>query len=466
MEREVTNNMFSITEPILVDNSIEAKEFKSFNPQSYAEINTSGHTIEIDVPAGDAYYRPSDSFINIKGRLIRADNDQAYARDVQIGLINNALMYLFENIQYSLGGKIVERLNYPGHTTSILGYLSYPDDFNTSTGLKQLWCKDTNVNAVSTKYVRSPLVPAVAANADVPAIAAGTFTPTEEPTYNQGFAARRSVLLDNDSPGSFSFNIPFSHIFGFAEYDKILYNLSHNLKFTRRADVLAIHKANNNVNDGKIILTDIRWIIPKIKPSTKDRQSLLELVLNKSILPVHFCARNDEHRILNETTSFEWVLNKSAGVEKPRWIIVGFQTDKNTTQVQNPAVFDHINLNGACVKLNGDRYPSDTVEIDFRRNNYVRFYEMADEFKREYYGINNLIGGTQINFASYKSLFPLFVFDVRHQSEQVRSNVMSIEINFTFSENVPANTHAYAVILSDRIFKLTSDGQTPMMETY
>ena len=123
-------------------------------------------------------------------------------------------------------------------------------------------------------------------------------------------------------------------------------------------------------------------------------------------------------------------------------------------------------MNGACVKLNGDRYPSDTVEIDFRRNNYVRFYEMADEFKREYYGINNLIGGTQINFASYKSLFPLFVFDVRHQSEQVRSNVMSIEINFTFNENVPANTHAYAVILSDRIFKLTSDGQTPMMETY
>ena len=91
---------------------------------------------------------------------------------------------------------------------------------------------------------------------------------------------------------------------------------------------------------------------------------------------------------------------------------------------------------------------------------------MADKFKKEYYGFNNLIGGTQISFTAYKSLFPLLVFDVRHQSEQVRSNVMGIQLQFQFSVDVPANTDAYVTVLSDRLFKLASNGQTPIMTTY
>ena len=161
------------------------------------------------------------------------------------------------------------------------------------------------------------------------------------------------------------------------------------------------------------------------------------------------------------------MLNSSAGIEKPRWIIIGMQTNRISTQEQNPAVFDHCNLTSACVKLNGDRFPSDYLDVDFSRNDYTKLYEMADLFKREHFAINNLIGGTQIDFPSFKNLFPLLVFDVRHQSEQLRSNVMSIKLELKFGEAVPQNTHLYAIIISDRIFRLTSDGQsTPRVETY
>ena len=272
--------------------------------------------------------------------------------------------------------------------------------------------------------------------------------------------------MSADPRGNFSFIIPFSHIFGFSEYDKVLYNMEHILKFTRGDDNLPIHRGNG-VTAGKILLTDIRWVIPQVIPSPVKRTQLLELVKNKTLIPLHFCARSDGHTTVNtDVRSFDWMLNSSAGVEKPRWIILGLQTDKIRTQEQNPAIFDHANLTSACVKLNGDRYPSDYIDINFTRNDHVKLYEMAENFKKDYYGINNLIGGMQINLLSYKNLYPIIVFDVRHQSEQVKSNIMSIGLELRFEQPIPAETHLYTIIISDRLFRLTSDGQTPRMETY
>ena len=37
---------------------------------------------------------------------------------------------------------------------------------------------------------------------------------------------------------------------------------------------------------------------------------------------------------------------------------------------------------------------------------------MFDDFKKDYYGIDSLVGGTQVNFPAFKTLFPILVFDV------------------------------------------------------
>lgn len=457
METEVQNEMFTQQSKIIVDNTVERKRDVSFIPQSRADFNRNNGTIEIDIPASDEYYMVSKSFLKVKGRLVRA-NDAAYDAAAQVALINNALMYLFSSIEYSLGGVKIETLDFPGHTTSMLGYLSYPDDF--SAGLNQCWRKDTGVHASSTEYTASPLV---AAGVVIPA---GQFTPQRNPNYNEGFAVRRKLLMDNDAPGEFSFNVPFSHMFGFAEYDKVLYNLRHTLRFTRASDDMPIHRANG-VAAGKILLTDIRWVIPKITPSVEMRARLLESVKSRQEVPISFSGRTGEHTIVTQNVrNYEWMINRAAGIEKPRWIIVGFQTDKTSTQEQNPAVFDHINVTNAFVQLNSEKYPSEDTTVDFATNDYVDFCDMAEEFKREHYEFNNLIGGTQIDMINYKKLFPLLVFDLRHQSEVIKSNIMSMKLNFKFSANVPAQTSMYVVIISDRVMKLTSDGQKPMIVNY
>ena len=95
---------------------------------------------------------------------------------------------------------------------------------------------------------------------------------------------------------------------------------------------------------------------------------------------------------------------------------------------------------------------------DFGRNEYSKLYSMFDDFK-EYYGIDSLVGATQVNFAGFKSLFPIIVLDVRRQNEVLKTGVMDIQVRFEFGTTVPANTTANAVIISDRLYKMASDGK-------
>ena len=182
MQTEIDNDVLVLQTKVLVDNSIERKDYKAFIPQSKADFNNFGHTIEIRTPGSDAYYIPSQSYIEVKGQLVRNDNNNAYPADAQIALINNAVMYMFSSFEYRLGGQIMETLNFPGQTTSMLGYLIYPDDFNSSSGLKQCWSKDTTSSADSVEFGASANVPAAG------------YRPNRNDNFNQGFAIRRKLL--------------------------------------------------------------------------------------------------------------------------------------------------------------------------------------------------------------------------------------------------------------------------------
>jgi len=245
-ESNIIDSSLNILEPVNYDNSIESFQFVDYTPQSQANLNASrGIPIQIEINASDNYINPAKTYLVIQGQLVRADNNNAYAAADEVTLINNAMMYLFSEIRYSVGGQIMERISNPGQITTMLGYLSQPDDYNTSAGLKSCWNKDTTNNANSEEYIASVAAPAAG------------YTPRKNPEYNQGFAVRKGLMMSANPRGSFSFIIPFDHMFGFGDYNKVLYNIKHSLILTRDiSDNQAIHRANAPV-DGKINLTEI-----------------------------------------------------------------------------------------------------------------------------------------------------------------------------------------------------------------
>ena len=72
--------------------------------------------------------------------------------------------------------------------------------------------------------------------------------------------------------------------------------------------------------------------------------------------------------------------------------------------------------------------------------------------------MDELVSNPNITPLDYKSLFPLFVFDVSKQSERIKNSVTDIQIKAQFNANVAANTEAFAVVISDRMLKFQSDG--------
>ena len=332
----------------------------------------------------------------ITGQLVRADNNNAYGENVEVAFVINAMMYLFSQIKLTVGGKIMEQISNPGQVTSMLAYLTQPDDYNSNAGLKSCWSKDTTNHGDSNQFVASVAAPAAG------------YIPTKNPNYNQGFAARRGLLMSANPRGSFEFVIPLDHMFGFAGYDKLIYNVKHSLTLTRSgSDNLAIYRANG-VQNGKIKITNITWRVPHVEPETATKMELRNIIAKKESIPVGFMARNDESLTVPQARNFTWKLSLTSGIEKPRWIIVGFQTDRNTTQEQNSTVFNHLTVTNAYATLNGQRYPIYDTTNNFSSNNYSNFYEQFDNYKKKKFGFNSLIGGTQVSYPAFKTLFSTF----------------------------------------------------------
>ena len=83
-----------------------------------------------------------------------------------------------------------------------------------------------------------------------------------------------------------------------------------------------------------------------------------------------------------------------------------------------------------------------------------RFYDFANR----YYGIDNLLAGRAVNPDAFKSLYPIQVFNVSKQSERLTEGVIDLTLRMEFSAAVPANTQAYALVISDLMLKYKSDG--------
>ena len=432
-------DILQITEDIPVDDSIYEYEYKEYNPITGTDLNRG--SIVITIESQDIYTHPAESFLVIEGQLIKeAPAPPAaaeYVNDDNIALINNGLMYLFSDVRYHLASHEIEVLQNPGHATTMLGLLKYPDDFTKSQGLNQVWAPDTDEGTAINN--------------------------------NKGFKLRRDYIINMvegaGNKGKFNFKIPLKHFLGFCEdYKKILYGMQQRLTLTRTGNDNAILRGQNAagnaaLDNAKIELNKISWFMPHVIPSDAYRLQLDKIIEKKEKIPVGYRMLQCDNIPVVGGSGFTWRLGVKSSPDIPRFIIVGFQTNKNNNQTTNPALFDHCEVRNIYVTLNAKRYPDIDYENDFTINKFSRIYGDASTFRKKFYNMDELISNSSISPDNYKTLFPLFVFDVTKQSEKLKTSVSDIHIKASFNNNNPPNnTMAYAVIISDRLFHFVSDG--------
>ena len=418
----MSSENMNITEITPSDESIESYEFHAY--ESVATNYGARGEIRINIEKQDQFIHPAKSYILFEGRLLKDDNT-AYANADVVALANNGMMHLFSCISYYVKDQKIESVYHPGQATTMLGMLSYSQDFAVERGLNLLWAKDT------------------AATASI--------------ANNTGFAARQALLIQKPAAkGTFSFVVPLSHIFGFCEdYDKCMYGYKQSLIFVRASNDDAIFR-DNAAAAGKVDLTRIQWFMPHVKPALEAETMLHKLVVAKADLKAAFRERRCEMSDVPETRNFSWKLSTSTA--RPRYIIVAFQTSRQNVQTANPSIFDHCNLKSMHVKLNQTQYPAVDYDLSFPNQQFARAYQASCEFKEKLYGMGPFVTHCNMNPTEFKDLYPIHVFDVSKQRENLKGSVVDIQIQATFNEVVAANTVAYAVIISDKVAHLTADG--------
>ena len=434
---QTNESYLNINDPVSIDDSVYMDDEALFEPVNTNTYNTVGSEIIINIQNADSYYRPSESRLVIEGELVKLADGTRYANGDRIGFTHNGPMLLFSLFQYQLNGNTIETIQNPGHASLMKGMCSYSDDYSKSSGLNMFWLKDTNVGST---------------DAIIDA--------------NIGYLGRKDLLLGNatiqsNTIGAFSVSIPLSHIFGFCEdYDKVLYGCKHSLRMIRGSDSAAIFRSSGtNPGNGKLNITRIAWYIPQIRPSIQIEQTLLNMINNKQSIDVAFRSRQFDSIAVPIAQSFSWRLSVQTGTEKPRWILLAFNSP-NPSQASNNAVYLHSNLTNAYVTINSadNRYPRVDITTSFADNLMNHAYYKFAEFQKKYYGFDKITTGSQVTPLEYRSLYPIFVFDIRKQSERLKETVSDITIKTTFAANPAANTMAYALVLSDRLLKLQSDG--------
>ena len=434
-------DILQLTEDIPVDDSIYDYEYKEYNHITGTDLNRG--SIVLTIESQDVYTHPAESFLIIEGKLIKtatapgpnppAGSDLVYDIGDEVTLVNNGMMYLFSDVRYHLASHEIEVLQNPGQATTMLGLLKYPDDFSKSFGINQLCYKDTNPDA---------------------SIAG-----------NQGFNLRQEYIIQSSNPrGTFSFKIPLKHFLGFCEdYRKVLYGMQQRLTLTRTSNNNAIFRTGA-VDDGRIVLERIRWFMPHVIPSDAYRLQLDKIIEKKEKIPVGYrMLQCDSSQVPEGQKTFTWRLGVKSSPDIPRFIIVGFQSI-TTDQTSNPAIFKHLFVRNIYVTLNAKRYPDTDYDNDFTANQYSRIYGDTALFRKKFFNMDELVSNCGINPPDFKSIYPLYVFDVSKQSEKLKTSVSDIHIKAFFNAdpaggvNPPANTIAYAVIISDRLFHFVSDG--------
>ena len=425
-------DILQITEDIPVDDSIYEYEYKEYNPIAGKAGDLDRGSIVIVIEAQDIYTHPAESFLIIEGQLIKGVRGLngaivRYGNDDLVTLINNGIMYLFSDVRYHLASHEIEVLQNPGHATTMLGMLKYPDDFTKSQGLNQVWAPDTNNGTAANE--------------------------------NLGFKLRQEYIIKSpNDKGKFSFKIPLKHFLGFCEdYKKIIYGMQQRLTLTRTGNDNAIFRANA-ADAAEVNIEKIRWFMPHVNPSDAYRLQLDKIIERKEKIPVGYRMLQCDNAPVPNFRGFTWRLGVKSSPDIPRFIIVGFQNNKNNSQRTNPAIFDHRQVRNIYVTLNAKRYPDTDYENSFTNNNYSRIYGDAATFRKKFYNMDELISNPGINPTNYKDLFPLFVFDVTKQSEKLKTSVSDIHIKAFFDDNPGDDTIAYAVIISDRLFHFVSDG--------
>jgi len=161
--------------------------------------------------------------------------------------------------------------------------------------------------------------------------------------------------------------------------------------------------------------------MPHVLPADGEKLQLYKTIESKSKLFVAYRMRQCDSIAVPQYTSFTWRLSVKSSPENRGSLSLAFKLTKMPTKSKNPSLFDHFNVTNAYIMLNSTRYPMVDYNTSFQRHKFAKLYGDAASFRSKFYNMDELVSNPNIKPLDYKSLYPIFVFDVSKQSERLKT---------------------------------------------
>ena len=167
---------------------------------------------------------------------------------------------------------------------------------------------------------------------------------------------------------------------------------------------------------------------------------------------------------VNNQNVWNFEVGSQENMNVPIWIIIGFQQqDRQDSQNLNNDTFCRLPVVSAQCIIGTERNPDAGILLNYDDDDYSHGYHQIEEaFKvlakddilQPYKSDDNFrTSNAAVNGVGYN----LYVFDIRYQKNFTNSH--SIKIEFKFEEVVPNDRNGYALVLTNKLISISSDGQ-------
>ncbi|KAL3861948.1 hypothetical protein ACJMK2_007956 [Sinanodonta woodiana] len=134
------NESLYISAKVYLDGSLKDYQMYSYD----ARVPNEPGRIELQVQDNSLYFLPHEGYIEVAVRIQRVHPAGNYDADANVGFVSNGIMALFNSARYLIDGKEIEAIQSDlGVATTILGLVTYSDDYQRTVGPSMMFHKDT-----------------------------------------------------------------------------------------------------------------------------------------------------------------------------------------------------------------------------------------------------------------------------------------------------------------------------------
>ena len=369
------------------NNDIHNCKIIKYKPNNLATMNTVNTNINIILYREENHLNLRDSYLEIEF-VVSDDAGGVFANDADIRLVNYGMMALFSSVKLETnGGRTIEYIDHCHPNLLMYKLLTSTDDEYESGFVRNQGNRDSQLKG-------------------------------------DHIAAQRGHLY---------MMFKMSHLFGFInDLEKIIYGLGFKLILKRNNNDRALYRVIANpgavANDSNIEIRDISWCVPSIDPSNDSRIIVQKGLIKKNNVDFSYYERKTFNKNVPNATNFLFDLGMESGMEKPQYIIVGFENNNVNEQTHDSSTFDIMNVFECYCMIGSESYPEDRMNINYDTNIYSEAFKEIFSFNKGYNGLPHNIK-PYINHKTFKRSYKIYVFDTRYQSDLIGPQPIQLILN-------------------------------------